>query len=187
MFFSKKGFSRDFAQNPTIINIFKSIVMLLFIIGLLYFLFFWKPWQPVDRKALLEAEPVAVLTPEEKYKQYKFYELLPKQQVTPLPDQPYVVETNTSNVSEFDDEENQNIQYILQIKSFQDPAKADEQRSLVLLTNTKAEIVEIKENDRTWYRVISGPYSTLAEAERIKQKLHNSNIDSILSQVSENK
>lgn len=70
--------------------------------------------------------------------------------------------------------------YILQIKSFNDPDSADAKRSEILMNKLPADVVISTEKGKTWYRVISGPFSTESEAIAAQQNLQNSGIDSII-------
>ena len=163
----------------------------------------WQPWQPVSSK-------MEVTSPhyeeEEVNHDYRFYDLLPKQQMTPVPEQavpeskapPTVVIVEAPKSQTQDSQLNPNTdtatpnetapvaaevhttQFILQIGSFNNPDSADTQRAKVILNGLSADVITMRKNGETWYRVVSGPYTSQSSAVAAQQTLQNSNIDSII-------
>ena len=155
----------------------------------------WQPWQPVATKNQVPAENVQE---EDTNKDYRFYDLLPQQQVTPIPEQA-VPETKTQeqvmiieapqpeNVADdtaggISGEDTPPVQatYILQVRSYPDPDSADAKRAEIILNGLSADVVKTLENGQTWYRVFSGPYNSQEAALAAQQTLQNSGIDSIV-------
>ena len=151
-------------------------------------LMLWQPWQPVAKQ-----DPVAINQEQEKNEQdYRFYELLPQQQVTPIPDQAVPENKNrgTVMVVEAPDVAEQaasepglvvaKSHYILQAGSFDNPDQADARRAEIILNGLSADVVEVMQDDHAWYRVISGPYDSQDAAIIAQQSLQHSSIDSIV-------
>ncbi|MEG0131613.1 MAG: SPOR domain-containing protein [Acinetobacter sp.] len=176
----------------------KWLNMLVSVLALLCFgviLMLWQPWQPVATKNQVPAENVQE---EDTNKDYRFYDLLPQQQVTPIPEQA-VPETKTQeqvmiieapqpeNVADdtaggISGEDTPPVQatYILQVRSYPDPDSADAKRAEIILNGLSADVVKTVENGQTWYRVFSGPYNSQDSALAAQQTLQHSGIDSIV-------
>lgn len=172
-------------------------------------LFLWQPWQPAER-----ADPTAVANlpeqpePAEGKADYQFYDLLPKQQVTPVPDQEVPLSTNrdaeplpsplpveeaapeavltaqnqaTPDPFEAAAEIERAPQYVLQINSFQNPDEADRQRAEVLLVGLSADVRQhVDAVGVRWYRVVSGPYLSRDEAQNAHRLLQDSGIAALV-------
>lgn len=166
------------------------LIVLCFAVALLL----WKPWAPVKPKGQITSEHYQ----EETNKDYRFYDLLPQQQVTPIPDQA-IPETkdNPSTVVIVEApaaEEStptepgltetapvpQAPSFILQVRSYPDPDSADARRAEIILNGLSADVVKTVEGGQTWYRVISGPYDSQEAAVIAQQTLQHSGIDSIV-------
>ena len=171
-----------------------TLVVILLILSFAVALMLWKPWEPVQARNQINSEHYQ----EETNKDYRFYDLLPQQQVTPVPEQAIpesrneaavvIVEapTNDSAASEATASVTGTVpaaparSYILQVKSYTDPDSADARRAEIILNGLSADVVRINEDGQTWYRVISGPYDSQEAAIIAQQSLQNSGIDSIV-------
>jgi len=71
------------------------------------------------------------------------------------------------------------MQYLLQSGSFQIKADAQMRRGALLLLNLPANVVEAQIDNRTWYRVIVGPYSQRGQAQQAASRLQANEIKSI--------
>ncbi|MBF7689030.1 SPOR domain-containing protein [Acinetobacter rathckeae] len=147
---------------------------------------FWKPWAPVNPN-VVDSKQMA----QETNHDYRFYEQLPKQQVTPIPEQAVPksqINTDSIIVSAPQQmasdpataKDTPTTAYFLQIKSFSDPDSADARRSEILMNKLPANVITLNEHGHTWYRVVSGPYLTQQNALNAQQLLQNSGIDSIV-------
>jgi cell division protein FtsN len=67
--------------------------------------------------------------------------------------------------------------YWLQVGAFQNKADADGLRAKLVLLGVDTRIFETQQNDRTLYRVRSGPYSDKTSADAVKNKLTANQID----------
>ncbi|MFB2578159.1 SPOR domain-containing protein [Acinetobacter sp. c2-A9] len=157
----------------------------------LFALLFWQPWTPVTVDPIEQAASEAIAK-QETNKDYRFYDLLPQQQVTPIPSRatqeketPQPIKAQAAS-EHSDAEVPAQAQYILQIRSYETADEADARRAEILLSGLSAEIHIVSENQKIWYRVISGPYAGEANARQAQQILKNSGIDSILLSPNQN-
>lgn len=172
------------------------LVVILLVLAAAVAVMLWKPWAPVPANS---NEVQSEHYREDTNKDYRFYELLPQQQVTPIPQQavpetkvnaqPVIVEapqTTTAPVSEDHVTEDPTAPveakatYILQVRSYTDPDSADARRAEILLNGLSADVVKTTDNGKVWYRVISGPYESQSAAVIAQKTLQNSGIDSIV-------
>ncbi|MCU4414951.1 SPOR domain-containing protein [Acinetobacter sp. WU_MDCI_Axc73] len=176
-----------------------TLVAILVLMCIAVLLMLWKPWKPVSTKNEVTSTHYQE---EETNHDYRFYDLLPQQQVTPIPEQavpetksqqPVVIveaprETSTpvSNdptaavAAEESVQQPHQTSYILQVRSYPDPDSADARRAEIILNGLSADVVKSVENGKTWYRVVSGPYDSQEAAVAAQQTLQHSGIDSIV-------
>lgn len=177
------------------------IVLICAGIFLMVFLLLWRPWQP---SAPQTQHPIEATT-QETNQDYRFYDLLPQQQVTPIPEQAIPqqqVKTDDITIIQappaaepkkdenaIDDpfegtvatSEINNVEtYILQVRSFEDPDQADARRVEIIQNGLAADVIITNENNKVWYRVISGPYYSQESAKIAQQTLQNSGVDSFI-------
>lgn len=170
-------------------------------------LFLWQPWRPAERATPTEIAnlPEQAESLEDK-SDYQFYDLLPKQQVTPVPDQEVPLSSSrdaqplplpvdeviidsvlaaqnqaTPDPFEPTAEVARSLQYVLQINSFQTPDEADRQRAEVLLVGLSADVRQhVDATGVRWYRVVSGPYMSRDEAQNAHRLLQDSGIAALV-------
>lgn len=166
------------------------VIILIVLFGAVTFAL-WKPWAPVQHPQVSQN---TMSKDTETNHDYRFYDQLPKQQVTPIPEQAVPTGQTTTNSliveapqpasdvvnAGITGNDTAPVSYILQVKSFQDPDSADARRSEILMNKLPADVITSTEGGQTWYRVISGPYQTQQEAILAQQTLQNSGIDSIV-------
>ncbi|MFV5490333.1 SPOR domain-containing protein [Acinetobacter sp. ASP199] len=185
-------------KKPLIPAWLGTLVIILIVLSFLVALMLWKPWEPV--KPNNDQVTSQHYEEEDTNKDYRFYDLLPKQQVTPIPEQavpesnqqdpvviveaPRTEETipETANEPGLVTEEPPApvATYILQVRSFDDPDQADARRAEIILNGLSADVVRSVENGKVWYRVVSGPYDSVEAAVIAQQTLQHSGIDSIV-------
>lgn len=73
--------------------------------------------------------------------------------------------------------------YVLQVGSFRALKDADRLQARLALLGIEAQIQHVAVNDATWHRVRVGPSSDLAKMDRIRQRLRNAQISSVLMRV----
>lgn len=187
-------------KKPLIPKWLGTLVAILAVLCIAVVLMLWKPWQPVSSKNQITSDHYKE---EETNKDYRFYDLLPQQQVTPIPEQAIPESKNqgtamiveapstaqpaaSESVANTDDNTDstaaapQQPNYILQVRSYADPDQADARRAEIILNGLSADVIKSSENGKTWYRVISGPYDTQEAALAAQQTLQHSGIDSIV-------
>ncbi len=184
-------------KKPLIPKWLGTLVAILAVLFIAVMLMLWKPWQPVPAKNQITSEHYQE---EDTNKDYRFYDLLPQQQVTPIPEQaipesknqgtamiveaPSTTQPAASESVGIDPNQSattpQQPTYILQVRSYNDPDQADARRAEIILNGLSADVVKSTENGQTWYRVISGPYDTQDAALAAQQTLQHSGIDSIV-------
>ncbi|ANF83028.1 cell division protein [Acinetobacter sp. NCu2D-2] len=181
-------------KKPLIPTWLGTLVVILIVLSFLMALMLWKPWEPVKPKDQLSSEHYEE---EDTNKDYRFYDLLPQQQVTPIPDQAVpetksqeavvIVEAPKNNAEEATEPGLESADtaapvqsYILQVRSYDDPDQADARRAEIILNGLSADVVRSVEGGKVWYRVISGPYDSADAAVIAQQTLQHSGIDSIV-------
>lgn len=187
------------------------MVLSLFGLFLAVLLYLWQPWQPTTRGAA-DPQKTSDSTKNaehngEQSSDFAFYDLLPKQQVTPIPQQEVPLNGNSKDAAQplpdldsadpTDTLANDNAQnapnpdpitstdresvYILQVNSFDNPDDADRQRAEVILAGLSADVRQTTSADGTvWYRVVSGPYSARSEAVQAQKMLQDSGVDALV-------
>lgn len=183
-------------KKPLIPAWLGTLVVVLVLLCFAVALILWKPWAPVQPKGQISSEHYQ----EDTNKDYRFYDLLPQQQVTPIPEQAVpetqqqntvvIVEAPTAVEAPAASEANVGLtemsapvvkaSYILQVRSYTDPDAADARRAEIILNGLSADVVKSTEGGETWYRVISGPYDSAEAAVIAQQTLQHSGIDSIV-------
>lgn len=184
-------------KKPLIPKCLGMLVAILAILCAGVMLMLWQPWQPVPAKNQVTSEHYEE---ENTNKDYRFYDLLPQQQVTPIPEQAVpeakpqgnvvIIESPKPETTTTEDPANSasgeqttapaHATYILQVRSYPDPDSADARRAEIILNGLSADVVKSVENGQTWYRVFSGPYDSQESALAAQQTLQHSGIDSIV-------
>ncbi|MDQ1209383.1 cell division protein FtsN [Acinetobacter baylyi] len=181
-------------KKPLIPRWLGMLVGILILMCIAVMLMLWKPWKPVSSKNEVTSTHYQE---EDTNHDYRFYDLLPQQQVTPIPEQAIpeskdkgtvvIVEAPKMAASEPATTDGisttpapQASSFILQVRSYSDPDSADARRAEIILNGLSADVIKTVENGKTWYRVISGPYDTQDAALAAQQTLQHSGIDSIV-------
>lgn len=73
--------------------------------------------------------------------------------------------------------------YFIQAGAFRTPEDAEQQRARLLLLGMQAKVTEREQAGRTVYRVRIGPFDKKDDADRIKDRLDNSSIETALVRV----
>lgn len=186
-------------KKPLIPTWLGTLVVILVVLCFAVALMLWKPWEPVPPKGQITSKHYQ----EDTNKDYRFYDLLPQQQVTPIPEQavpetqeqtavviveapivepaaPAAASEATAGITPTEPPVAAPASYILQVRSYTDPDAADARRAEIILNGLSADVVKTIESGETWYRVISGPYTSAEAALIAQQTLQHSGIDSIV-------
>ena len=182
-------------KKPLIPKWLGMLVAILAILCVGVMLMLWQPWQPVPAKNQVTSDHYQE---EDTNKDYRFYDLLPQQQVTPIPEQavpetkqqgnvviiespkPETTTEDPTAITSTEPAVPAQASYILQVRSYPDPDSADARRAEIILNGLSADVVKTVENGQTWYRVFSGPYDSQEAALAAQQTLQHSGIDSIV-------
>ena len=182
-------------KKPLIPKWLGMLVAILAILCVGVMLMLWQPWQPVPAKNQVTSDHYQE---EDTNKDYRFYDLLPQQQVTPIPEQavpetkqqgnvviiespkPETTTEDPTAITSTEPAVPAQASYILQVRSYPDPDSADARRAEIILNGLSADVVKTVENGQTWYRVFSGPYDSHDAALAAQQTLQHSGIDSIV-------
>ena len=182
-------------KKPLIPKWLGMLVAILAILCVGVMLMLWQPWQPVPAKNQVTSDHYQE---EDTNKDYRFYDLLPQQQVTPIPEQavpetkqqgnvviiespkPETTTEDPTAISSTEPAVPAQASYILQVRSYPDPDSAGARRAEIILNGLSADVVKTVENGQTWYRVFSGPYDSQDAALAAQQTLQHSGIDSIV-------
>ena len=183
-------------KKPLIPKWLGMLVAILAILCVGVMLMLWQPWQPVPAKNQVTSDHYQE---EDTNKDYRFYDLLPQQQVTPIPEQavpetkqqgnvviiespkPETTTEDPTAITSTEPAVPAQASYILQVRSYPDPDSADARRAEIILNGLSADVVKTVENGQTWYRVFSGPYDSQDAALAAQQTLQHSGIDSIVT------
>ncbi|RUP40223.1 MAG: SPOR domain-containing protein [Acinetobacter sp.] len=182
-------------KKPLVPKWLGMLVAILAILCAGVMLMLWQPWQPVPAKNQVTSEHYEE---EDTNKDYRFYDLLPQQQVTPIPEQavpetkqegnvviiespkPETTTADPTTITSTEPTVPVQASYILQVRSYPDPDSADARRAEIILNGLSADVIKTVENGQTWYRVFSGPYDSQDAALAAQQTLQHSGIDSIV-------
>lgn len=182
-------------KKPLIPKWLGMLVAILAILCVGVMLMLWQPWQPVPAKNQVTSDHYQE---EDTNKDYRFYDLLPQQQVTPIPEQavpetkqqgnvviiespkPETTTEDPITITSTEPTAPDQASYILQVRSYPDPDSADARRAEIILNGLSADVIKTVENGQTWYRVFSGPYDSQEAALAAQQTLQHSGIDSIV-------
>ena len=182
-------------KKPLIPKWLGMLVAILAILCVGVMLMLWQPWQPVPAKNQVTSDHYQE---EDTNKDYRFYDLLPQQQVTPIPEQavpetkqqgnvviiespkPETTTEDPTAITSTEPTAPAQASYIFQVRSYPDPDSADARRAEIILNGLSADVVKTVENGQTWYRVFSGPYDSQDAALAAQQTLQHSGIDSIV-------
>ena len=182
-------------KKPLIPKWLGMLVAILAILCVGVMLMLWQPWQPVPAKNQVTSDHYQE---EDTNKDYRFYDLLPQQQVTPIPEQavpetkqqgnvviiespkPETTTEDPITITSTEPTAPDQASYILQVRSYPDPDSADARRAEIILNGLSADVIKTVENGQTWYRVFSGPYDSQDASLAAQQTLQHSGIDSIV-------
>jgi cell division protein FtsN len=75
--------------------------------------------------------------------------------------------------------------YILQAGSFRQHQEADRMKASLALLGVQAEIQKVQVNSDTWHRVRVGPFRDTAELNKVRERLHANQIQTLLMKLPE--
>lgn len=98
----------------------------------------------------------------------------PAQVDTPAPTQGQAVIQST---------EKERVRFVVYVQRFDNPDDAELLRDKMIKADVSAEVAVNLENDKVWYRVLSGPYDTQAEAMLAQKRLTEHQIQSSINRL----
>jgi len=75
--------------------------------------------------------------------------------------------------------------YMLQAGSFRQYQEADRMKASLALLGVKADIQKVQVNSDTWHRVRVGPFRDTAELNKVRERLHGNQIQTLLMKLPE--
>ena len=129
-----------------------------------------EPPKPVQK------QPEPRIEPEPRHPQFEFYSVLPEMEVEVPPDtlrpSATISQTPTSSTGI----------YQLQVASYRSSEDAERMKASLALKGISARVERVSVNEKTYYRVRSGPYNR-DQAYSLHTKLSNNNIESLVIQI----
>ncbi|OOG46656.1 SPOR domain-containing protein [Polaromonas sp. A23] len=98
-----------------------------------------------------------------------------KQAAPPAPEAPAVTGAAPAGTDPFN--------YFVQVGAFRTPEDAEQQRAKISLMGLQAKVTEREQSGRTVYRVRLGPFDKKDEAEKAKERLDASGVETALVRV----
>lgn len=106
---------------------------------------------------------------------YEFFEILENKQIT-VEEVPEYKSTPKGT-----DKDGNKIEYRLKAGSFTDPERADRLKAQLILNGFNTQIESANINDKTWYRVFTGPFSNRSQMNKAQDQLVNMGIQPVES------
>lgn len=125
-----------------------------------------------DARAVTKTEPKTLPAPPKP--RFDFYTILPEMEVV---------------IPEHEIEERRRLEYtgkgkpgnyLIQIGSFRKLSEADRLKAQLALLGVESTIEKVTIKGTIWHRVKSGPYGNFRAVDKIRNRLHNNQIDSIV-------
>jgi len=69
--------------------------------------------------------------------------------------------------------------FIIQIGSFRTPQQADTLKARLAMLGIETSVQKVNQSGKIWHRVKSGPHTSFRVVDKIQNRLHHNNIDSI--------
>lgn len=206
----KRGAVDVVEENRKKEGVYGLFMMLLgaVIAGMVGVFFYLSPFLKKEKATPALNEPVKVVpinTEQAPKEEYRFYEMLPKQEFQGTPEgnskEPpkqaqtlpvdKVVKTappETVVVEEDDSETYDDISisvapkstYVLQVRSYESSDEADQKRAEVMMAGVDAEVVKRDVNGATLYQVVSKAFDSQEEAVFAYNRLQSSGIDAVV-------
>jgi cell division protein FtsN len=137
------------------------------------------PAEPAAQPPPMSARATETAPSPEAAERYDFYDMLPKFEVV-VPEREKDVRPGAPSAP-LDKPGN----YVLQAGSYRDFAEADRIRAQLALQGIDSKVQKVSVDTDTWHRVRIGPISDLKELNRIRERLHEADIDVLLIRVPE--
>ncbi|MCH9697544.1 MAG: SPOR domain-containing protein [Gammaproteobacteria bacterium] len=128
-----------------------------------------------------EKQPVQPQTKKEAFK-YEFYNVLPEREMI-IPE--YQIETRKrlerqAAAKSKGASQQAGQQYLIQAGAFKSYREADKRKAQLILIGQNAYIEKAIMDEKTWHRVKLGPFSSLNQADQVRQRLNGEQIQSVI-------
>ncbi|PHS73206.1 MAG: sporulation-like protein [Cycloclasticus sp.] len=123
----------------------------------------------VKKNTTTETKPIETTKP-----RFDFYQILPEMEVV---------------IPEHEIEERRRLEgtgktkpgtFIIQVGSFRNLPQADTLKAQLALLGVESTVQTVNQNGSVWHRVKSGPYTSFRKVDKIQNRLHHNNIQSIV-------
>lgn len=114
-------------------------------------------------------------TEEDDEPRFDFYTLLPELEVI-IPESE--IKEKQARIKEKDD-----VAYMIQAGSFRSYGEADSLKAQMALLGIEADIDPVSSKGEQWLRVRVGPFTSKREMNKIRNRLHSNNINTMLVQI----
>lgn len=130
-----------------------------------------------------DKQPVPRQTKKESFK-YEFYNVLPEREMI-IPE--YQIESRKrlerqAAAKSKNTSQQTGQKYLIQAGAFESYREADKRKAQLILLGQNAYLEKAVMDDKTWHRVKLGPYSSLNEADQVRQRLIGEQIQSVIMQ-----
>ncbi|MDX2424918.1 MAG: SPOR domain-containing protein [Cycloclasticus sp.] len=126
-----------------------------------------------DVRDVKKPVPLAAKAIDSKQPRFDFYQILPDMEIVipqhEIEERRRLEGTGKSNPGTF----------IIQVGSFRNPKQADTLKAQIAMLGVESSVQKVDQNGSIWYRVKSGPYTSFRMVDKIQNRLHQNNIDSI--------
>ncbi len=124
-------------------------------------------------------QPKVEVDTEEEEQRFDFYTLLPKLEVI-IPESEIREEQEKLKPKE-------DVSYMIQVGSFRNFVDADALKAQLAFLGIEAEIEAISSKGETWQRVRVGPFTEKRELNRIRNRLHSNDYNTMLVKIRKDK
>lgn len=118
--------------------------------------------------------------------QFDFYNILPDMKLADKEDdeeEPPIKQVTPKPIPTKEANKPQNI-YFIQVASFPQNKDADHLKAELILNGYNVQVKKFDKQNKTWFRVMIGPYSNLVDAKNTQTKLKNEKRDTFLVTLS---
>tara|TARA_R110002095_G_scaffold73785_4_gene62839 strand:- start:2127 stop:2705 length:579 start_codon:yes stop_codon:yes gene_type:complete len=126
-----------------------------------------------DVRDVKKPVPLAAKAIDSKQPRFDFYQILPDMEIVipqhEIEERRRLEGTGKSNPGTF----------IIQVGSFRNPKQADTLKAQIAMLGVESSVQKVDQSGSVWYRVKSGPYTSFRMVDKIQNRLHQNNIDSI--------
>ncbi len=126
-------------------------------------------------KAVPKPKQAATADTGEEGPRFDFYTLLPELEVI-IPESE--IKEEQARIKEKDD-----VAYMIQVGSFRAYGEADSLKAQLALLGIEADIEPVSSRGEQWLRVRVGPFTSKREMNKIRNRLHSNNINTMLVQI----